>query len=80
MLLYTLPKFLVRKEQQVIIGPLSAHKTSGPYRAGRETTDRRLITVQRQAQLFQVIGALRTAGGLARRLHCRQQQGNQDRR
>jgi hypothetical protein len=29
--------------------------------------------------LFQIVRALNTAGGLARRLHGRQQKGNQDR-
>ena len=36
-----------------------------------------VIVVHRQADLLQVVGALHPAGRLARRLHGRQQQGDQ---
>ena len=40
---------------------------------------RLLVVVHRQADLLEVIGALNAAARLARRLHGRQEQGDQDR-
>ena len=36
-----------------------------------------VMELQREADLFQIVGALRTSSRLARRLHRRQEQGNQ---
>jgi hypothetical protein len=40
---------------------------------GRESAVRIVMIVQRQHQLFEIVTALGAAGGLARRLNCRQE-------
>jgi hypothetical protein len=46
--------------------------------AGREHAVRRVIVVQREAKLHQMVLALRAAGGFTRLLHRGEQQCNQD--
>ena len=47
--------------------------------AGREAADGVVVVVHGQADLLQVVDALRPAGGLPRRLDRREQEGDQDR-
>jgi hypothetical protein len=46
--------------------------------AGREHAVRRVVVVQRQGQLPELVAALQAACGFAGALHRRQQQGNED--
>ena len=53
---------------------------AGPVPTSRQREDvvGRVVVVQRQADLLQVVDALGAAGGLAGRLHGGQQQADQD--
>ena len=69
-------------ERAPTIVALRQGRVGGPDRGDRSQrvrTDRALVIVDRDADLLEVVDALRAAGGLSRRLHRGEQERDQDR-
>ena len=63
----------------VVPGAGRVHVVGGQRRPHREHVLRGVVIVHSHADLLEVVQALRAAGRLARRLHCGQQERDQDR-